>query len=41
LSQWRADEVARRGGSDPLVENGLSLDYDDFMSRLTARKLRG
>lgn len=40
LSAWRAAEVARRGGQDPLLE-GLSLDYNDFMARLTARQLRG
>ena len=41
LTEWRTAEVARRGGDDPLVENGLSLDYADFMARLTSRKLRG
>jgi arylsulfatase A-like enzyme len=41
LQQWRDAEVALRGGDDPLLENGLSLDYNDFMARLTARKLRG
>jgi len=41
LQEWRAAEVARRGGSDPMVENGLSLDYNDFMARLTGRGLRG
>lgn len=41
LSAWRAAEVARRGGDDPLLENGLSLGYDEFMARLSSRKLRG
>lgn len=37
LDQWRADEVARRGGDDPVLE-GLSLPYDYFMERITRRK---
>ena len=41
LARWRNAEIALRGGSDPLVENGLSLDYQDFMARLTGRNLRG
>ena len=41
LNAWRAAEVARRGGDDPLLENGLSLGYDEFMARLSSRKLRG
>ncbi|MDQ3812521.1 MAG: sulfatase-like hydrolase/transferase, partial [Armatimonadota bacterium] len=40
LAAWRADEVARRGGDDPVLE-GLSLAYDDFMARLTSRRLWG
>jgi arylsulfatase A-like enzyme len=39
LADWRAAEVAARGGSDPLLENGLSLAYDGFMKRLLARRL--
>ena len=39
LAHWRATEVAARGGSDPVLENGLSLPFDDFMSRLLARRL--
>ena len=39
LSDWRAAEVAARGGDDPLLENGLSLGFDAFMSRLRARQL--
>jgi arylsulfatase A-like enzyme len=39
LAAWRATEVAARGGSDPVVENGLSLGYDAFMARLLARRL--
>ncbi len=39
LADWRASEVALRGGSDPVLENGLSLPFDDFMSRLRARRL--
>ncbi|HVF09953.1 MAG TPA: sulfatase-like hydrolase/transferase, partial [Abditibacteriaceae bacterium] len=41
LTRWRAAEVTRRGGSDPLLENGLSLGYEEFMTRLNERKLRG
>lgn len=41
LSNWRAAEVARRGGSDPIIENGLSLSYDWFMARLRARRFFG
>lgn len=40
LEQWRAGEIAARGGDDPMLE-GLSLDYNDFMARLTSRRLRG
>lgn len=40
LAQWRSAEVAARGGFDPMLE-GLSLDYNDFMARLTSRSLRG
>jgi arylsulfatase A-like enzyme len=40
LHAWRAAEIARRG-DDPLAEYGLSLPYDDFMTRLNARNLRG
>lgn len=39
LAEWRAREVAARGGSDPVLENGLSLPYDAFMARLLARRL--
>jgi arylsulfatase A-like enzyme len=39
LADWRASEVARRGGSDPVLENGLSLPFEGFMSRLRARRL--
>lgn len=38
LTEWRDGEIARRGGHDPVVENGLSLGYDTFMSRLNARQ---
>jgi arylsulfatase A-like enzyme len=41
LNDWRAAEVTRRGGDDPLLENGLSLGYHEFMERLLSRKLRG
>ncbi|MDF2439212.1 MAG: hypothetical protein JWN98_196 [Abditibacteriota bacterium] len=41
LGAWREAEVARRGGDDPLLKNGLSLGYDEFMARLSSRKLRG
>lgn len=37
LEDWHAQEIARRGGHDPIKENGLSLSYDTFMSRLRAR----
>ncbi|MES2465047.1 MAG: sulfatase [Armatimonadota bacterium] len=39
LADWRADEVMWRGGDDPLLENGLSLGFDAFMTRLRARQL--
>ena len=39
LTEWRAAEVAARGGDDPLLENGLSLGFEAFMSRLRARTL--
>ena len=39
LADWRADAVAARSGDDPLLENGLSLQFDAFMSRLRARQL--
>jgi hypothetical protein len=39
LTRWRASEVEARGGDDPLLENGLSLGFDAFMSRLRARQL--
>lgn len=37
LAEWRAREVAARGGDDPVL-GGLSLAYDTFMSRLLARR---
>jgi len=37
LQQWRADEVARLDGHDPLLENGLSLGYEEFMGRMLKR----
>lgn len=40
LSSWRENEVRNRGGDDPSL-NGLSLPFDDFMKRLTSRRLRG
>ena len=40
LNAWRQSEIARRGGDDPL-DYGLSLEYSEFMQRLTGRKLRG
>jgi arylsulfatase A-like enzyme len=39
LADWRTSEVAARGGDDPILENGLSLGFDAFMSRLRARQL--
>lgn len=33
-------EVARRGGHDPMLD-GLGLPYNEFMQRLTSRKMRG
>jgi arylsulfatase A-like enzyme len=39
LADWRAGEVRARGGSDPVLENGLSLPFDGFMARLRARRL--
>jgi arylsulfatase A-like enzyme len=39
LMTWRADEVAQRGGHDPVLD-GLSLAYGEFMARLTGRGLR-
>lgn len=41
LNDWRSAEVAARGGSDPVLENGLSLSYDVFMGRLNARRHKG
>ena len=38
LDEWRTAEVARRGGHDPVLENGLSLGYDEFMERMFRRK---
>jgi arylsulfatase A-like enzyme len=38
LAHWRASEVQRRGGHDPVLENGLSLGYDEFMARMFRRK---
>ncbi|WP_395144285.1 sulfatase [Armatimonas sp.] len=37
LLAWHANEIALRGGHDPIKENGLSLSYEVFMSRLRAR----
>lgn len=37
LTDWHTQEIARRGGHDPILENGLSLHYDIFMKRLLAR----
>jgi arylsulfatase A-like enzyme len=39
LATWRTAEVAQRNGSDPVIENGLSLPFDFFMQRLRSRKL--
>lgn len=36
LQQWRSVEVERRG-DDPLLENGLSLGYEEFMTRIMRR----
>lgn len=41
LQQWRAAEVDRRGGRDPILETGLGLPFGEFMARLTSRGLRG
>lgn len=38
LTDWRTAEVTARGGKDPVLENGLSLGFKEFMSRLNARK---
>jgi len=37
LEQWRANEVASLDGHDPLLENGLSLGYEEFMGRMLKR----
>ena len=37
LQAWRAREVARLDGHDPLLENGLSLGYEEFMERMVRR----
>jgi arylsulfatase A-like enzyme len=37
LQQWRAAEVARLNGHDTLLENGLSLGYEEFMGRMLKR----
>jgi arylsulfatase A-like enzyme len=37
LLAWHAQEIALRGGHDPIKENGLSLSYEVFMKRLLAR----
>ncbi len=37
LQGWRAEEVARLNGHDPLLENGLSLGFDEFMGRMLKR----
>ncbi|MEO6906847.1 MAG: sulfatase-like hydrolase/transferase [Abditibacteriaceae bacterium] len=37
LQSWRAQEVARLNGHDPLLENGLSLGFDEFMERMLKR----
>jgi hypothetical protein len=37
LQEWRAQEVARLNGHDPLLENGLSLGFDEFMGRMLKR----
>ena len=38
LQEWRAQEVARLNGHDPLLENGLSLGFDEFMGRMLKRE---
>lgn len=37
LQQWRAEQVAQLNGHDPLLENGLSLGYEEFMGRILKR----
>ena len=37
-TEQRTAEAAARGGSDPVLENGLSLGYNEFMARLNARR---
>lgn len=37
LAAWRSEEVARRGGHDPVLESGLSLGFDEFMARMRRR----
>ncbi len=37
LAEWRSTEVRRRGGSDPVLEQALSLGYDEFMARMRKR----
>jgi arylsulfatase A-like enzyme len=39
LQSWREVEVQQRNGHDPVLD-GLSLAYDEFMSRLAGRGLR-
>lgn len=38
LTAWHTHEISLRGNHDPILENGLSLHYDDFMKRLRARQ---
>lgn len=41
LEEWRNWEKAGRGGRDLILATPLGLPYDEFMGRLTTRKLRG
>ncbi len=40
LNECHRMEVVRRGGHDPM-RDGLGLPYNEFMQRLTSRKMRG
>lgn len=41
LRAWREREVSLNNGRDPLLESGLGLPFEEFMSKLQSRGLRG
>jgi arylsulfatase A-like enzyme len=41
LRVWRENAKQENGGCDLILETPLGLPYDEFMGRLTSRKLRG